>query len=129
MPHSAYTKNQLRRHICGSATWAKPAALYIALFTDTGEVSAGTYARVQRNPSDANWTFPASPNDGEANNTADVQFAAPGGTSWGVITSIHAFDASTGGNDLGSGIIPPRTINAGDAAPKFLAGQLKLIFK
>lgn len=130
MPHTAYTKNQFRRHVFGTAAMAKPAHLYCALFTDAGvEVSAGTYARVQRDASDANWTFPAAPNDGEANNTADITFPAPGGVSWGNITTVHVFDAAVGGNDWGVGTITPKTINAGDPAPNFPAGTFKATFK
>lgn len=110
----------------------KPAALYIALHTadplDTGagtEVSGGGYARVQRNPGDANWSAPDL-TGGLTANVADITFPTPS-ANWGVVTHVAIWDAVSGGNLIGRGALSsPKTINNGDAAPKFLAGSLSI---
>jgi hypothetical protein len=133
---SNYLKQQLRAHIFRTATFAKPAHLWIGLFTssptDAGtgtEVSGGAYARVQRDPSDANWTA-ASPTNGETDNAAAVTFPAPVGADWGVIGWIGIFDAGpTGGNLLIWGELAiHKTVNDGDAAPSFGVDALQIIF-
>ena len=112
----------------------KPTNLFVALHTadptDAGtgtEVSGGSYARVQRNPLDANWTA-ASATDGITTNAADITFPAPT-ANWGVVTHVAVWDASTGGNLIGHvALTTPKTVNNGDAAPKFLAGSLSITF-
>ena len=131
MPMSNYLKDKLRRHVFGTAAYAKPTQFHFALFTvpptaagGGTEVVAPSYARVRRDPGDANWNFPAS--TGEANNIADIQYAAPA-ESWGVAVAQGMFDES--GNFLGwENLINPKTINAGDTAPKFAATTYKAVF-
>jgi hypothetical protein len=131
---SNYLEDQLRNHIFRSATFLKPTALYIALHTadptDAGtgaEVSGGAYARVQRNPGDANWTA-GTPTDGATDNAADVVFPAPT-ANWGTATHFSFWDAPTGGNMFcHAPLTTPRTINAGDPAPSFAAGALDVAF-
>lgn len=142
MPFTNYLADQLRRHVFGTATFAKPPAIHIALFTtlpnaagvggvevatlDAGEATG--YGRVQRNPGDANWTFPASP-AGEASNSADIQYAAPL-KNWGLIVGMGAYDAAAAGNLLAfNALANTRNVNAGDAAPRFAANTMKAIFK
>lgn len=134
MNMSNYLEVALRDHIFRTATFLKPSALYIALHTadptDAGtgaEVSGGAYARVQRNPADANWSA-ASPTDGLTDNVADIVFPAPT-ANWGVVTHLSIWDAATAGNMLGYGALStPRTINSGDPAPVFAAGSLDITF-
>lgn len=112
----------------------KPAALYVALHTadptDAGtgtEVSGGSYARVQRDPLDANWTA-ASATDGITTNAADITFPAPT-ASWGIISHAAIWDAPTGGNLIGHGeLAVAKTISNGDAAPRFPAGSIIITF-
>jgi hypothetical protein len=90
-------------------------------------VSGGGYARVQRDPADANWTA-ASPTDGITANVADITFPAPT-TGWGTITHFGLWDAATGGNLLIHGALTtPRTVSGGDSAPVFSAGGLAVTF-
>ena len=79
----------------GSAT--RPTAWYVGLFTsdptdaDSGtEVSGGSYARTAV-------TFSVTGN--AATNTAGVEFPAAT-ASWGTVSHIAVYDASTGGNML-----------------------------
>ena len=59
---SDYLENKLIDHLFRAGTFAKPTALWVALFTgspaDAGggtEVTGGSYARVNLAPSDTNW--------------------------------------------------------------------------
>lgn len=127
---SDYLEGQIRAHMFRTASFTKPAVLAIALFTaipgETGggtEVTGGAYARVQRDPLDANWTA-ASLTDGLTDNAAALTYPTPT-ASWGVVTSFAIFDATTGGNMLVFGALAsPRTINNGDPAPAFAIGDL-----
>ncbi len=139
---SDYLENQHVDHIFRTATFGKPASLYIALFTsapsDSGpgtEVAGGSYARIQRNPLDANWTATqggvvgaSTGSSGLTQNAAAIVFPAPT-ASWGVLTHVGIFDAVVGGNMLfGGALMTPKTVNAGDAAPSFPAGALTVVF-
>lgn len=125
-----YLEAELRKHLFRTGSFTKPAALYLALFTaapgEAGggtEVSGGSYARVQRDPLDANWTAPDS-TGGLTANAADIQFPAPT-ANWGTATHWALFDAASAGNMLIYGALTvAKTINNGDAAPKFAAGAL-----
>ncbi len=87
-----------------TGTPTKPSAYHIALFTvkpaDDGtggtEVStSGTgYARVQYDPSDANWS--ARDANDKTHNLAQISFATPTG-SGGTVVAWGAYSASTGG--------------------------------
>lgn len=131
---SDYLETQLRTHLFRTGSFTKPAALHVALFTaapsDAGggtEVSGGSYARVQRNPGDANWSAPNG-TGGVTANVAPIIFPAPS-ADWGTVTHFAIFDAATAGNMLAHGALTtPRTINNGDAAPEFAAGALQFTF-
>lgn len=131
---SDYLEVELRKHIFRTGSFPKPSALYVALFTaapsDAGggtEVSGGGYARVQRDPLDANWTAD-SPTDGLTDNAAAITFPTPT-ADWGQVTHFGIFDASSGGNLLfHGGLTTPKTVNDGDPAPSFAAGALSITF-
>lgn len=131
---SDYLEVQLRAHIFRTASFTKPTELHVSLHTadplDAGsgtEVSGGSYARVQRDPLDANWTG-ASATDGLTDNAAAVTFPAPT-ANWGVVTHFGIWDAATAGNLLIHGALTtPKTINSGDAAPSFAVGALDVTF-
>jgi hypothetical protein len=132
---SDYLEVQLRAHIFRTGSFTKPAALHVSLHTadplDAGtgtEVSGGSYARVQRNPLDANWTA-ASPTDGLTDNVAAITFPAPT-ANWGVVTHFGIWDAASAGNLLVHGqLTVPKTVNSGDAAPSFAANALQITFQ
>lgn len=131
---SDYLEVELRKHLFRTGSFTKPSALHISLHTadptDAGsgtEVSGGSYARVQRDPLDANWTG-ASSTDGLTDNAAAITFPAPT-ANWGVVTHFGIWDASTAGNLLIHGALTtPKTINNGDAAPSFATGALDITF-
>lgn len=137
-----YLENQIADHIFRGATFTKPSALYVALFTaapsDAGggtEVTGGSYARVQRDPSNTNWngthgntTGASSGTGGNVDNAAAITFPAPT-QNWGQATHWAIMDAASGGNMLFHGVLTvPKTINNGDPAPAFNAGELDITF-
>lgn len=132
---SDYLEGQLRAHLFRTASFTKPAALHVSLHTadptddaSGTEVSGGSYARVQRDPLDANWTA-ASATDGVTDNAAAITFPSPT-ANWGVITHFGIWDAATVGNMLIHGALTtPKTVNSGDAAPSFAIGSLDITFQ
>ena len=135
---SDYLEGQVRAHIFRTASFTKPTVLAVALCTaaptdaSTGatitEVSGGSYARVQRDPLDANWTA-ASSTDGLTDNAADITF--PTATAnWGTVTHVAILDSVTlgAGNVLLWGALDvSKVVNSGDTF-KFLAGALNVTF-
>lgn len=131
MAASPYLANALIAHLFRTASFSKPAHLYVGLFTTapTGGSPAGVevsftltgYARVQLDSLDANWTLGA---DGTVSNAAKVQFANPSG-NWGTVVAFGVWDAATGGNLLVAGALAnARAVYAGDAGPFFDIGTL-----
>ena len=131
---SDYLENELIKHIFRTGSFTKPTTLYVALFTaapnDAGggtEVSGGSYARVAAGPLDATWAAPAA-GDGVTSNVGDITFPAPT-ANWGSVTHFGIFDAITAGNLLIHGALTAaKTVNNGDPAPKFTAGDLQITF-
>ena len=137
---SDYLENQLIDHIFRGATFAKPAALYLALFTaapsDAGggtEVTGGGYTRVNLAPSNTNWNATqggtsgnSAGSGGQTSNAVAITFPAPS-ANWGTVTHFAIMDAVTGGNYLIWDVLAAsRTILSGDPAPSFLAGALQV---
>jgi hypothetical protein len=98
-----YLENKLIDHTFRGVSFTAPAALHIALFTaapsDAGggtEVTGGSYARVALAPSTTN---PSAGTGGTTSNNVAITF--PTATaSWGTVTHVAIFDASTAGNML-----------------------------
>lgn len=120
---SNYLENALINHILRNTTYTSPGtSIYVALFTTNPdedasgtEVTGGSYAREQVTAWDA-------PSDGATANTSDIVFTTAT-ASWGTVTHVAIFDASTSGNmlfygaltasrDVGNGVT--FTISAGD---------------
>jgi hypothetical protein len=137
MAHASNTlENLLVDHLFRAATFAKPAALHVALFTaapsDAGggtEVAGGGYARVATPPGDATWTATqggisgaSSGTGGATSNAAAVTFPTPT-ADWGTVTHVGIFTAATGGTLLvWAPLTAARAILNGDPAPRFPAG-------
>jgi hypothetical protein len=126
---SDWLEDKIRTHLFRTGSFTKPTAIDVALFTaapgETGtggtEVSGGSYARVARNPLDANWTA-ASATNGLTDNAAAITFPAPT-ANWGTIsTMVMYFDTSNVG--IIKGLTVNKTVNNGDAAPSFAIGAL-----
>ena len=137
---SDYLENKLIDHLFRTATFAKPAALWIALLTgapsDAGggtEVAGGGYARVNLPPSDTNWratqggtTGASAGTTGTTANAVVVAFPAPS-ANWGTVSHFAIYDAPTGGNLLiWDALTAARPILAGDPAPTFNLDALSI---
>jgi hypothetical protein len=136
---SDYLENKLIDFLLRGQTFTAPTTVYVGLLTaapsDTGggtEVSGGSYARVSVASSLANWagtqssgsTAASSGTGGTTSNNNAITFPAPT-ASWGVVTHMAVYDASTAGNLLFYAALgTSKTINNGDAAPSFAAAQL-----
>jgi hypothetical protein len=135
-----YLENLIIDHIFRTATFTKPTALYLALFTaapsDSGggtEVTGGSYARVNLAPLNANWTATqggttgaSSGSGGQTSNALAITFPAPT-ANWGTVTHFAIMDASSGGNMLiWDALTASRTILSGDPAPSFAVGALQI---
>jgi hypothetical protein len=133
-----YLENKIIDHLFRTATWAKPAALYFALFTsaptDSGggtEVTGGAYTRVAFPPLDTNWTATqggtsgvSSGTGGQTTNALAITFPAPT-ANWGTVSHFAIMDAASGGNMLvWDALVASRTILSGDPAPSFSIGTL-----
>jgi hypothetical protein len=105
---SDYLEGQLIAHIFRTATFTKPTVLAHALLTtladddDTGEFStstgvevtnAGSYARVDHPPLDANWAAPDA-GDGVTSNVGDIEWATATG-NWGTIVGVGITSSAT----------------------------------
>jgi hypothetical protein len=129
-----YLEVELRKLCFRTGSFTKPSALWIRLYTanpgETGggtEVTGGSYAAVQRDPSDSNWTA-ASSTDGRTANAAAITFPAPT-ANWGTVTGMSIADAASAGNMLFYGALTnSRIVNNGDAAPSFAADALGVTF-
>ena len=120
-------------HQYRTATWAKPASVWIALFTaaptdSTGgtEVTGGGYARQEVTCADASWTFTADDGAGNSQiaNANVITFANPTANQ-GTITHWAIMSAVTGGTVRHYGALTS-SINAtvGSIGPSFQAGAL-----
>ena len=95
---SNYLENALINAVLRNTSYTSPTTVYVGLFTsdptDAGtgtEVSGGSYARTS--------VTMAAPSDGVSSSSADVEF--PQATaSWGTVSHVGIFDASTAGNLL-----------------------------
>ena len=136
---SDYLENKLIDHLFRGRSYTAPTVLAVALYTatpsDSGggtEVSGGSYARGQLNPSDSNWestqgttaAAASSGTSGATQNAVAITFPTPS-ANWGSITHFGVFDATTSGNLLFWGALTtPKTVNNGDPGPTFAIGAI-----
>jgi len=131
---SDFLEVNFRKHVFRTGSYAKPTALWVALWIgdplDTGaggaEVSGGAYARVQLDPGDANWSAP----DGTGGVTANLvalTFPAPTGANWGTVTHFVVMDESFN-HLVHAPLTSSQVINDGDPAPLFPVGTLIVTF-
>jgi len=121
---SNYLENALINAVLRNVSFTSPASVYVALFTtdptDAGsgtEVSGGSYARVAA-------TFGA-PSGGVSTNSGTVSFPTATG-SWGSVTHMGIYDASSAGNLLFHGALTvPKTVGNGDTVT-FAIGSLSV---
>jgi hypothetical protein len=110
---SNYLENALVNATLRATSYTSPATVYVALFTTdptdaaTGtEVTGGAYARTS--------VAFAAPSNGAAASSADCTFPTCTST-WGTVSHIGIFDASTSGNLLyHTPLDTSKTIETGD---------------
>jgi len=130
---SDYLESQLGGHILGDSTFAKPFAIYCALFTTAPgedgsggvEVSGGGYARVQAGPGLTYWS---EGNAGVFLNAQLITFPVPT-ADWGTVSHVAIMDAATDGNYLI--IVPldtPTEVIGGGQPIQFGVGALQVTF-
>jgi hypothetical protein len=141
MPMSDYLENQLIDHLFRTATFAKPSAVYIGLYTaapsDAGggtEVAGGSYARQNLAPLNANWnatqggtTGASSGTSGATANASAITFPVPS-ADWGVITHYGLFDGLTGNLLFWGAFTVAKTVSNGDQAPVIAIGGMTVTF-
>ena len=118
MSKSNYLENKVLDHVYGGGDYARPATVYLALFTaaptDAGggtEVAGNAYARAAITSNSTN--FPAAASGVKSNGTPIVFAEATG--AWGTVTHWALFDALSGGNMLNWGVLnTPKTVASGD---------------
>jgi hypothetical protein len=112
MSFSNYLENKLVDHVFGPVAYTAPSTIYLALFT-SDPTDAGTGTELAgNNYSRKSVAFTVSANT--ATNTSTVEFDAATG-SWGTITHVGLYDASTSGNLLAhAALSASKTIAATD---------------
>lgn len=126
MAFTNYTEDLVLDWLFTTASATRPTTWFVALFTaapgETGggtEVSGGSYARTAV-------TFTVSGTAPTlATNSANVEFPTASG-SWGTVTHVAVFDASTTGNMLAyAALTSSKTIASGDVF-RIPAGDLDI---
>lgn len=126
---SNYLELELQDHVLGGADYARPATVYVGLFsttpTDGGggtELTNGTapgYARIAITNNATN--FPAATTNGttgKAEKKLAVAHSGPansGGSDWPTVVGWALFDTSTGGNQLMWGEVASLAVTPGAA--------------
>lgn len=132
-------EDEIIKHIFRTGSFTKPTVLGVALGTvvptdaTTGvwadEVpNAGSYARVDRPPLDANWDA-TSGTDGHTSNTAVITFPTATG-SWGTVTHFIIASSATwnaGTSYIHGALSASKVIGSGDVF-QFAAGALDVNF-
>ena len=124
---SDYLEDKVLKHVFGGSSYTAPGTLYVGLFTsapsDSGggtECSGGSYARKSMAAMTVSGTSPTTATNGSA-----VEFVTATG-SWGTVTHVGVFDASTSGNLLGwAALSASKTVSSGDVF-RFAAGDLDI---
>ena len=133
-----YLEGALIDHLFRATLYSQTGTWHIALLTSAyDEASAGGaevstsgtgYARIGVTRNSSSWTKTLATNTYSVANTNIITFGTPS-ANWGSITHVGLFDASTSGNlVLQAQLQFAKTINNGDPAPKFNAGELKFTF-
>ena len=123
MSFTNHLETEILDHVFGGNAYTAPGTLYLGLYTatpsDTGggtELSGSGYARQ---------AMAMSVSGNTASNSAAEEFATATG-SWGTVTHVGVFDASTSGNLLAYGALSTsKTIATGDVF-RIPAGDLDI---
>lgn len=125
---SDYLENALLNHLLGGGDYARPATVYLALFTvapsDAGggtEVAAEDYARLAIANDATQWPAAAA---GAKTNGEALAFD-PAETAWGTVVAVGVFDAAAGGNLLVWATMDALVVDEGDQV-EFAAGGIEV---
>jgi len=112
MSFSNFLETEILDHVFGGAAYTAPTTLYLALFTATpGETGGGTEVSGNGYVRKA-VAFTTSGNT--TSNTSAVEYPTATG-SFGTVTSVGVFDASTSGNLMAfAALSSSKTIETGD---------------
>jgi len=112
MSFSNFLETEILDHVFGAAAYTAPTTLYLALFTATpGETGGGTEVSGNGYVRKA-VAFTTSGNT--TSNTSAVEYPTATG-SFGTVTSVGVFDASTSGNLMAfAALSSSKTIETGD---------------
>lgn len=127
---SNYLENKLIDHVLRNTAYTTPGtSIYLSLHTGSpgeandgaNEVSGGSYARQQVSAWDA-------PSNGVTQNTNVIEFPEATG-SWGTITHVGIYDASTSGNLLFHGAANSSVAIASGDIYRIKIGNLTVTFQ
>ena len=96
MSFTNYLETEILDHVFAGAAYSAPATLYIGLFTAISDGEAGSVTEVSGDTYARQAMAFTTSGDTTSNNAA-VEFPTAG-ASWGTITHVGIFDASTSGN-------------------------------
>ena len=102
MSATNYLELEILDHVLGKGTrdFTSPTTLAVGLFTAVADGEAGTVTEVSGNGYARTAVTFNTAASGSATNDGDITFGAANGGSFGTITHIGVFDATTGGNLL-----------------------------
>ena len=123
MSFTNFLETEILDHVFGGAAYTAPTTLYLGLFSaapdDTGggtELSGNAYARLPM----------AMTISGNTASNTDAEEFATATASWGTITHVGVFDASTSGNLLAYGALSEsKSVGTGDVF-RIPAGDLDI---
>ena len=96
MSFTNYLETEILDHVFAGAAYTAPSTLYIGLFTAISDGEAGSVTEVSGSAY-ARQTMAFTTSGATTSNNAAVEFPTATG-SWGTITHVGIFDASTSGN-------------------------------
>jgi len=119
---SNYLENALVNAVLRNTSYTSPTTVYVALFT-SDPTDAGTGTECTGSGYTRKSMAFSSPSNGASSNSSAVEFDQATG-SWGTITHMGLFDASTSGNLLFHGALTAsKVIDTGDVF-KFASAAL-----
>jgi len=101
MAFTTYLEQQVLNHVFRGQTYSAPSAVYVGLFTSSGEVSASEYERQE-----ISFSAPTTTGDGsELKNSSEIRFPIAM-SGWGEIISAAVYDSQSGGEILTEAELP-----------------------
>jgi len=96
MSFTNFLETEILDHVFAGAAYTAPSTKYLALFTAVADGEAGSVTEVSGNAY-ARQSIAFTTSGATTSNSAAVEFPTATG-SWGTITHVGIFDASTSGN-------------------------------